>query len=132
MPADYYTHLMTQYTEMVQQHFNHPCIMFWGLFNETSTDDKAFGKQKIEEYYALVKSIDTERLVGYVMSHSYSNPAAYYNDPDVDWFGCNVYVGWYIDKASNDPSSQLDVRMQNTIARLSKPMALSEYGCGGT
>ena len=44
MPEDYYTHLTTQYRDMVEQHFNHPCILFWGLSNETSTDNKAFGK----------------------------------------------------------------------------------------
>ena len=132
MPEDYYTHLTAQYKDMVEQHFNHPCILFWGLSNETSTDDKAFGKAKIEEYYALIKSIDQERWVGYVMSHSYNNPASYYNDPDVDWFGSNLYVGWYIDKASNDPTSQINTRINNTITRLNKPLALSEYGAGGT
>lgn len=132
MPEDYYTHLETQYRDIVEQHFNHPCICFWGLSNETSTDDKAFGKAKIEGYYALIKSIDTERMVGYVMSHSYNNPAAYYNDPNMDWFGSNLYVGWYIEKSSNDPTSALNTRINNTINRLSKPLALSEYGCGGT
>ena len=90
---------------MVEQHFNHPCIMFWGLSNETSTDNKEFGKEKIEAYYDLIKEMDAERLIGYVMSHSYSNPSSYYNNPKVDWFGCNIYVGWYIDKAKNDPTS---------------------------
>ena len=132
LPDDYYTHLTTQYTEMVQQHFNHPCIVFWGLSNETTTDDKAFGKEKIEGYYDLIKSMDTERMVGYVMSHSYSDPSGYYNHPDVDWFGCNLYVGWYIDKTSNNPSSQLNKRIKSTITDRSKPLALSEYGCGGT
>ena len=132
MPDDYYSHLTTQYTEMVQQHFNHPCIVFWGLSNETITDDKAFGKEKIEEYYDLVKRLDSERMVGYVMSHSVDNPSAYYNDPKVDWFGCNVYVGWYIDQTSNDPSPRLNTRLANTLTRLGKPLALSEYGCGGT
>ena len=117
---------------MVQQHFNHPCIVFWGLSNETTTDDKAFGKEKIEGYYDLIKGLDSERLVGYVMSHSTDNPSAYYNDPKVDWFGCNLYVGWYIDKNSNNPSSKLDTRLTKTLTRLNKPMALSEYGCGGT
>ena len=132
MPEDYYTHLTTQYIEMVQQHFNHPCIVFWGLSNETTTDDKDFGKRKIEGYYDLIKGLDSERMVGYVMSHSYNNPAAAYNDPKVDWFGCNIYVGWYIDKTKNDPSSQLNTRLTNTVTRLNKPLAFSEYGCGGT
>lgn len=132
LPEDYFTHLTTQYTEMVQQHFNHPCIMFWGLSNETSTDNKEFGKAKIEEYCSLIKGIDTERLVGYVMSHSYNNPASYYKDPNVDWFGSNLYVGWYIEKSSNNPTSALTTRLNNTVTRLGKPLALSEYGCGGT
>ena len=132
LPEDYYTHLTTQYIDMVEQHFNHPCIMFWGLSNETTTDNKDFGKQKIEEYYDLIKSMDTERMVGYVMSHSYDDPSGYYNNPKVDWFGCNLYVGWYIDKTSNDPSSRLNTRITKTITNHSKPLALSEYGCGGT
>lgn len=132
LPEDYYTHLTTQYIEMVEQHFNHPCIMFWGLSNETTTDDKAFGKEKIEGYYALIKGLDPERKVGYVMSHSYSDPSGYYNHPNVDWFGCNIYVGWYIDKTKNDPSSQLDTRLKNILTNRGKPLAFSEYGCGGT
>ena len=132
MPEDYYTHLTDQYKDMVNQHYNHPCIIFWGLSNETSTDDKDFGKAKIEEYYALIRGIDPERLIGYVMSHSYSNPSSYYNNPAVDWFGCNLYVGWYIEKASNDPTAALNTRVKNLITGLSKPFALSEYGAGGT
>jgi beta-galactosidase len=106
--------------------------MFWGLSNETTTDDKDFGKTKIEYYTSLIKSLDTERLVGYVMSHSYNNPSSYYNNPNVDWFGCNIYVGWYIDKASNNPTSQLNTRVANIITNLQKPLAFSEYGAGGT
>ena len=117
MPEDYYTHLEIQYRDMVEQHFNHPCICFW---------------EKIEEYYDLIREIDQERLIGYVMSHSYSNPSSYYNNPAVDWFGCNIYVGWYIDKAKNDPTSQLNNRITNIVTNLHKPVAFSEYGCGGT
>lgn len=134
MPEDYYTHLTGQYTDMVNQHYNHPCIFFWGLSNETTTDDKAFGKQKIEEYTALIKSLDSERKVGYVLAQSPgTSPSAYYNDPsNVDWFGCNIYVGWYDSQNSNTPTSQINTRLNNTINRVGKPMAYSEYGCGGT
>ena len=133
MPADYYTHLETQYSDMVNQHYNHPCIMFWGLSNETTTDDKAFAKEKIEEYTTLIKNLDSERMVGYVLAQgSGLNPSAYYNDPAVDWFGCNIYVGWYDSPNSNTPTSQINTRLNNTINRVSKPMAYSEYGCGGT
>ena len=132
MPSDYYTHLDGQYSDMVNQHYNHPSIVFWGLSNETTTDDKTFAKDKIEHYTSLIRSLDSERLVGYVMSHSYNDPSAYYNNPNVDWFGGNIYVGWYIDKASNDPTSQLNIRVKNIITNKSKPLAFSEYGGGGT
>lgn len=132
MPEDYYTHLEGQYTDMVNQHYNHPCIIFWGLSNETTTNDKAFGKTKIEAYTALIKNLDPSRWVGYVMSHSFNDPLGYYNTPNVDWVGGNIYTGWYIDQASNDPSSQLDTRIRNTITNKTKPFAFSEYGCGGT
>ena len=66
------------------------------------------------------------------MSHSYANPSSYYHNANVDWFGCNIYVGWYIDKASNDPTSQLNTRVKNIITTTNKALAFSEYGCGGT
>lgn len=133
MPEDYYTHLTTQYTDMVNQHYNHPCILFWGLSNETTTDDKDFGKTKIEYYTSLIKTLDTERLVGYVMSHSTEDPSGYYNHPiNIDWFGCNIYTGWYIDQNTNNPSNRINKRITNVITNRLKALAYSEYGCGGT
>ena len=135
MPTEYYDRLNGQYADMVNQHYNHPCIFFWGLSNETTTDDAAFAKTKIEGYTSLIKNLDSERMVGYVLAQSPgTSPSAYYNDPDVDWFGCNIYVGWYTDTNINTPTSQINTRLNNTINRagVNKPMALSEYGCGGT
>ena len=132
MPEDYYTHLETQYTDMVNQHYNHPCIFFWGLSNETTTDDKAFANTKINGYISRIKALDTERMVGYVMAQSASDPSAYYNNPNADWFGCNMYEGWYSNKNSNDPSSAINTRVRNIITNKSKALAYSEYGCGGT
>ena len=133
MPEDYYTHLVGQYADMVNQHYNHPSIIFWGLSNETTTDDKDFGKAKIEQYTAQIKALDPSRMVGYVMSHSYSDPYGYYNSPSgIDWVGGNIYVGWYIDKTSNNPTSQLNTRVRSTITNKGKALAFSEYGCGGT
>jgi len=135
MPDDYYTHLYIQYEDMVRQHYNHPCILFWGLSNETSTDDKEFAKTKIEGYVSFIKNLDSERLVGYVLAQGTGqNPSGYYNNPsNVDWFGCNIYVGWYDSPNSNNPTQQINTRLNNTVnASIHKPMAYSEYGCSGT
>ena len=132
MPADYYDHLNGQYDDMVNQHFNHPCILFWGLSNETTTDDKVFANTKINGYIARIKNLDSERMVGYVMAQSASDPSGYYNDPNADWFGCNIYEGWYSNTSSNNPTAAINTRIRNLITNKSKAMAYSEYGCGGT
>ena len=132
MPSDYYTHLTGQYDDMVNQHYNHPCILFWGLSNETTTDDKAFANTKINGYISQIKALDSERMVGYVMAQAASDPSAYYNNPNADWFGCNIYEGWYSNQNSNNPSSAINTRVRNIITNKSKALAYSEYGCGGT
>ena len=130
-PEDYYTHLVGQYDDMVKQHYNHACIIFWGLANEITPSTVSFTKEKIEQYYAQIKALDSERLVGFVMSHGYDSPT-YFDTPNVDWFGCNDYVGWYTDKNSNNPTNHLNTRKTNFITNANKPFAFSEYGCGGT
>lgn len=131
MPADYYTHLESQITDMVTQHYNHPSIFFWGLGNEIKTDDKDFAKGKVESFRTLIRSLDTSRWVGYVMSHSYPNGLGAFNNPAVDWIGQNMYVGWYQDTSSNNPTSKISSSLGYANAQ-SVPMGYSEYGCGGT
>ena len=137
LPQYYYDHLYIQYEDMVRQHYNHPCIMFWGLFNEATTDDTSIAKTRLEAYRTYIKNIDPERWVGYVVSHGSSNPSSLMGNPTMDWFGCNIYVGWYINNGTNgellnDPTYQLNTRKTNIITNLHKPLAFSEYGCGGT
>jgi beta-galactosidase len=71
-------------------------------------------------------------MVGYVVSNSVTDPSAHFNSPNVDWFGSNIYVGWYADKTSNNPTNQINTRVNNIIVKKSKPLAYSEYGAGGT
>ena len=130
MPADYYTHLASQVTDMVLQHYNHPSIIFWGLANEIKTDDANFTKGKINEYTALIKSYDNERLVGYVLAESSSNALATFNYPSVDWVGHNIYVGWYSAQNSNNPTSAINTRLNNGLNN-NVIVGYSEYGCGG-
>ena len=136
MPQDYYDHLYIQYEDMVRQHFNHPCIMFWGLGNEiklgTNEDPTIIAKTRLEAYRTFIKNIDSERWVGYVVDNGKNNPSSSFGNPDMDWFGCNIYVGWYSSQDINDPTSQLNARKKNIITDLNKPLAFSEYGCGGT
>ena len=130
-PEDYYTHLETQYIEMVNQHYNHPCIMFWGLGNEFNAkmNNSTFACTKLEHYRDVIKNLDTERLVGCVLNANSSNPRTTLGGADLDWYGCNIYVGWYSNQNSNNPTSQINTRLNNVKDRA---IAYSEYGCGGT
>ena len=132
MPTDYFDHLELQYADMVNQHMNHPCIIFWGLSNETKVDDKDFAKAKAEAYSAIIKGIHPEAWIGYVLAQAMTNPITYYNNPDLEWFGCNIYVGWYDQPNLNHPINQLNTRIANVITSKGKMLAFAEYGCGGT
>ena len=94
----------------------------------------SFSKTKLEAYRTFIKNIDSERWVGYVVDHGKNNPSSSFGNPVMDWFGCNIYVGWYIDKTTNNPTNQLNTRVSNIITNqnVRKPLAFSEYGCGGT
>ena len=136
MPADYYSHLNGQYTDMVNQHYNHPCIMFWGLSNEAKVSDGTeganFAKEKIEGYTTLIKELDSERMVGLV-AHALTNPLNYFGNPtNIDWIGSNLYEGWYQNTSSNNPTSRLNTCISNTVSSSGVAFAFSEYGCGGT
>lgn len=130
-PTDYYTHLEEQNIEMVNQHFNHPCIMFWGLGNEFNAqmDSSSFACTKLEYYRDVIRRYDSERLIGCVLNANSSNPKTTLGGADLDWYGCNIYVGWYSSTNSNNPSSQINTRLNNVKDRA---IAYSEYGCGGT
>ena len=130
---DYWAHLEGQCADMVNQHYNHPCIMFWGVGNEINTDynDKNFVKGKIEGYRDTIRSLMPNAWVGYTVSHGTQDGLGVFNNPTVDWIGQNIYVGWYIDKTSNNPTNRLNTAINNASGH-SVPCAFSEYGCGGT
>ncbi len=133
----YWTHLEGQITEMVNQHYNHPCIMFWGVGNEinqtyvNTTEGKDFVKGKIESYRSIIRTLMPNAWVGYTVNHNTQDGLGIFNNPTVEWIGQNIYVGWYIDKTSNNPTNRLTTAINNAINN-STPCAFSEYGAGGT
>jgi len=135
MPEAYWTHLGEEIEDMVNQHYNHPCILFWGVGNEintsvtNSTEGKDFVKSKIEGYRTQIRTLMPGAWVGYTVSHGTDNGLGVFNNPTVDWVGNNIYVGWYIDQNSNNPTNRLNTRINNNGTT---PTAYSEYGCGGS
>lgn len=137
MPDAYWEHLGEEIDDLVNQHYNHPCILFWGVGNEinssvtNTTEGKDFIKGKIEGFRTQIRKLLPGAWVGYTVSHGTNNGIGLFNDPTIDWIGHNIYVGWYIDKTSNDPTYRINERLNNANSR-NTAMAYSEYGCGGT
>ena len=135
--ADYWAHLTTQCEDMVNQHYNHPCIIMWGVGNEinqsytNNSDGIALVKSKIEGYRNTIRTLLPNAWVGYTVSHNTAWPLTIFDSPTVDWVGCNIYVGWYITANSNNPTSDITRRLERT-SNENVPMCFSEYGAGGT
>ena len=87
---------ISQMKELVEQNYNHACIVCWGVSNEItiSTKDK---KDMLDNHHVLndlLHEIDPSRfttLACYAMCGPF-NPVAHITDV-VSW---NLYLGWYV------------------------------------
>lgn len=131
----YLDNLESQMREMIVNHYNHASIIFWGMSNElgnthAGNPQGAIDKAKVVEYsnilYALGKSLDTTRYVGFVTDKSGGATSYYGGRIDCDWLGRNSYCGWY---TYQDNPAAISGLMDGE--RKSFPyVALSEYGAG--
>ncbi len=109
-----------QLRELILQRYNHPCVAFWGLFNElglvkTSPPPDAL----LKRLKAVIQELDQTRLI--VAAIAKSN-RSYNKIPDYPCF--NRYPSWY----------QKDGTLESTIEKdekeVGKRIALSEFGAG--
>jgi beta-galactosidase/beta-glucuronidase len=132
--ARYFHNLEIQLREMIANLYNHPSIVFWGLWNELDTwgnNDKLQGKMDAERIvsetarlYDIAKGLDPYRLVGVTDCSLYNNPG--YNNLKGDFFSENRYNGWYYNVGHMETFSQ----QMNDIHRRMGVVNISEYGAG--
>lgn len=99
----YFDNLHDQMREMVTSLYNHPSIIFWGMWNELdnwSNNDKyqgAFNAAKVVEMtaalYDQAKSLDPYRLVGLTDDSKLARDG--YKGLKSDYISENRYNGWY-------------------------------------
>ena len=106
-----------QLKELIRQHYNHPSICFWGLFNELKTigDNPT---EYIEELNDLAHQEDPTRLTTSASFLSYDDDINKVTDV-IAW---NQYFGWYGGSPS-DMGKWLDANHK---------IAISEYGAGAS
>ena len=112
-----------QLKELIRQHYNHPSICFWGLFNELKTigDNPT---EYIEELNDLAHQEDPTRLTTSASFLSYDDDINKVTDV-IAW---NQYFGWYGGSPS-DMGKWLDA---NQKAHPEYKIAISEYGAGAS
>lgn len=131
----YFNNIRHQMEEMVTNLYNHPSIIFWGMWNEVdlwgNNDDLqgAFDAPKVltetGRLYDLTKRLDPYRYVGFTDDSRLKREG--YPGLAGDFCSENIYLGWY--QTPNDFSG-LTGELTDVKERRDGPVCLSEYGAG--
>lgn len=110
-----------QLKEMIRQHFNHPSICFWGLFNELKENgDNPL--EYIKELNVLAHQEDPTRPT---TSASNQGGAINFITDNIAW---NRYDGWY----GATPATLASWQDKTHQAHPEIKIAISEYGAGAS
>lgn len=117
---------LEMHTEMVEQYYNHPSIVIWGLHNEVATDTEE-GRSITKTFLERLRSLDGSRLLTYTTNRALKDIC--FDLADI--ICINQYVGWY----GQDIEDWADwvVKMKNYLKELGvdgKPVIMSEFGVG--
>ena len=116
----YDENLRLQLKELILQNYNHPCILFWGLFNEINSGWLDRPSRMAAELHALARQLDSSRP-----TMGASNQDDDFNG-FTDLIAFNKYFGWYGDNM-DDMGRWID---REHAAHPERKMGISEYGAG--
>jgi beta-galactosidase len=111
-----------QLREMIRQNYNHPAVLFWGMFNEIP--DNAAARQMVSELVQLAHQEDPTRPT--TAASNLGNNASVNYLPDL--IGFNQYFGWYYDTL-NDLGPWADSIHSD---HPNQSIGLSEFGAGAS
>ena len=110
-----------QLIEMIRQHYNHPSICFWGLFNEL----KEYGDNPIEYIKELNEIAHKEDPTRPTTSASNQRGAINHITDVIAW---NRYDGWYGGNPGTLGAWLDDLKKKNPNIKV----GISEYGAGAS
>jgi beta-galactosidase len=113
-----------QLLELILQNYNHPSILFWGLYNEIRLGPGTDPLQLVQQLAAVAHARDPGRLTAAASDADPANPLNWV--PDV--IGFNNYFGWY-EGAPDDIGPWLDDVGSRYADRA---IGLSELGAGAS
>lgn len=107
--------------EMINRHYNHPCIYAWGLGNEVNGQSPVTVRY-FEQLKTLVHDLDDTRLINYVSNTVHENPSK-------DATGVGDVIMWndYIGTWHGDLDRPAVIK-NITETYPNKPVIVAEYG----
>lgn len=129
----YFENINQQMKEMIVNLYNHPSIIFWGMWNELSgwgNNDQLQGKidnnkivEESSKLYRYAKTLDPFRYVGVTDCSIYRD--AEYTKLHCDFFSENRYPNWYQMGDMNRLTTEM-----NEVHRKMGVVSIAEYGGG--
>lgn len=115
---------LEMHREMVEQYYNHPSVIFWGMHNEIPSDCAA-AVDLTRIYYEFLKKHGGNRLVVYASNVPETDQCLAYGD----CICLNIYLGWYGGKL-RDWDTYTDRFLAGLCERgfAPRPVIYSEFG----
>ncbi len=110
-----------QAEEMINRHYNHPCLYAWGMGNELD-GQSALTSVYMSEFREYIRQLDPHRLVNYVSNTMGQNPMRDATRTG-DLLMWNEYIGtWFQDMELHPLLRQIETDCGD------KPLFITEYG----
>ena len=108
--------------EMIENHYNHPSIVIWGILNECASETEE-GRKKYAAQYAQIRSLDKSRPTTSATCRHLTDICL--DIPDIVSF--NMYSGWYKD-VPIDETNRTEIDWIRKSGGDNKPIIVSEFG----
>lgn len=108
--------------EMIENHYNHPSIVIWGILNECAAETDE-GRLMYKKQYEQIKSMDLSRPTTSATCRHFTDICL--DLPDVVSF--NMYSGWYQDCPIDERNNQ-EIDWIRESGGDNKPIIVSELG----
>ena len=130
----YFENIHSQMAEMIRNLYNHPSIVFWGMWNELDNwgnnnryQGRLDERRVVDEtarLYDFAKELDPARLVGVTDDSEYGR--MYYDELKADFYSENRYYGWYYTHGDFSGITESMTSIRDKMG----PANISEYGVG--
>jgi len=111
--------------EMIDNHFNHPAIVIWGILNECASETEE-GRRMYKTQFEQIKRLDTSRPTTFATCRHFNDICL--DLPDIVSF--NIYTGWYQDMDMRERHDK-ELDWIASAGGAGKPVIVSEFGAGG-